>query len=59
MGAEQSVSAPRRSQLAVSAVFHGPIERFHLVEDARMANHDLTTTPHCRRQPLRMRNGRR
>jgi len=24
MGAEQSVSAPRRNQLAVSAVFHGP-----------------------------------
>src|SRR5215831_16035221 len=34
MGAEQS-AAPQRNQLAVSAVFHGPTGRFHLVEDAR------------------------
>ena len=43
MGAEQSVSAPQRNRLAVSAVFHGPTGRFHLVEDARRDNHALTT----------------
>jgi restriction endonuclease Mrr len=46
MGAEQSVSASRRNQLAVSAVFLGPRGRFHFVEDARRGNHDLTTAGH-------------
>ena len=46
MGAEQSVSAPRRNQLANSAVSHGPRRRFHLVENARRVNHDLTTAGH-------------
>ena len=43
MGAEQCVSASRRNQLAVSAVFHDLRGRFHLVKDARKGNHDLTT----------------
>jgi hypothetical protein len=43
MGAEQSVSALRPNQLAVSAVFHGPRGRFDLVDNARRGNHDLTT----------------
>src|SRR5215469_15560393 len=33
MGSEQSVSAPRRKQLAVSAASYAPRGRFHLVED--------------------------
>ena len=59
MGTEQSVSAPRRSQLTVSAVFHSLRGRFHLVEDARTGNHDLCNYTTLSAAALRMRNGPR
>ncbi len=46
MRAEQSVSPPRRNQLAGSTAFHGRSGRFYLAEDARRGNHDLTTAGH-------------
>ena len=46
MRAEQSVSAPRRNQLAVSIAFYGPIEQSHLAADARRNDHDLAITGH-------------
>lgn len=43
MGAEQSVSAPRRNQLAASAVFRGPQGGSTLSKDARRGNPGLKT----------------
>jgi hypothetical protein len=43
MRAEQSVSAPRRSQLAISAAFRGLCGRSPLAEDARRAT--MTSQP--------------
>ena len=43
MGAEHSVSAPRRNQLAVSAALSWPQRGVPPFEDARRGNHELTT----------------
>ena len=45
MGAEQSVSAPRRTQLAASAVFRGPQGGSTLSKDARRGNPGLKKLP--------------
>jgi hypothetical protein len=46
MRTEQSVSPPRRNQLAGSTAFHGRSGRSYLAENARRGNYDLTTVGH-------------